>query len=383
MANLTSLVGHLGLRQRLLLTYLVLVSLAAGGLILLRRDQWLGVGSMWLLAVVAGWGIARVGNHALRRRLHRLREAADAIGRGDLSHRVALQGNDDFVKLAEALDRMAAQLEANVGEQQRLQKELVRREKLAMLGELAAMVAHEVNNPLDGLQNATRIIRRNPTDTEQNCKLLDLMDAGLYRIEMIVRRLLGMSRVEPLKLEPVQVQEICDEALMFVRPRLERGRIEVVRDLPENLGAVPADRGQLAQVLINLMLNAADAMPGGGRLTLRGRQGPDGMVVLEIADTGKGISAEHLPHIFEPFYTTKGEGKGTGLGLSVAAGILEAHNGQVEVVSELDKGTIFRIRLPAATERCLTDRPAPAPADAEWPEAAKATRDLSGAQRTA
>jgi signal transduction histidine kinase len=168
---------------------------------------------------------------------------------------------------------------------------------------------------------------------------------------MIVRRLLTMSRDEPMSLAPTRMDEVVSDAIVFAQPRLERYGIELVRDLPGSAVFAEGDRVQLVQVLINLMLNAADSMSGGGRLTVGCRTSARGDgVILEVSDTGSGIPDEHLPHVFEPFYSTKGQGSGTGLGLSVVVRIIEAHQGTIEVESQVGKGTRFRIELPAAAQ---------------------------------
>jgi signal transduction histidine kinase len=221
-----------------------------------------------------------------------------------------------------------------------------------------------VNNPLDGLQNSTRIIRRNLDHPEQVRQLLDLMDSGLYRIEMIMRRLLTMSRDEPVCPLPTRMDEIVDDALMFAQPKLTRYGIELVRDFPDAPVFGNADRVQMAQVLINLMINATDAMRSGGKLTIRCRMGNHGQsVLLDVIDTGTGIAPEHLPHIFEPFYSTKGKGGGTGLGLTVVRRIIEAHRGTVEVESQVNQGTRFRIILPAAVQSLSVPEVRPLMAD--------------------
>lgn len=346
MRMLDPLLARLSPRQRYLLGYLLLLGAGAGVLTVVMPGQWPGVLGMGLVGAAAGWGVARLSSERLRGRMHRLREATDAIGRGELHHRIDLRGHDDFTKLAESLDRMAAQLEAHIRAREALEKDLDRVEKLALIGELAAIVAHEVNNPLDGLQNAVRILRDAHPPDSQNGRLLDLMDSGLARIERLVQRLLDMARPSTPSLEPVRVEEVLEDALLFVRPRLNRSGIKIERDFPAEPLQVRADRMQLAQVLINLLLNAADAMPEGGRIALTGRNGENGdRVVLEIADTGKGIAAEHVPHIFEPFYTTKRNG--TGLGLAVVARIIETHQGRIEVQSEAGKGTRFKMELMA------------------------------------
>ena len=308
-------------------------------------------------SIVTAWIVGRWLTWSLRRRVRELREATDAVNRGDLDRRLDTLAQDDFVKLGEALDRMVQQLRETVREREHLQQRLTRSEKLALIGELAAGVAHEINNPLDGLQNSTRIIRKHLPAVEkgdaaaldQTRQLLDLMETGLYRIEMIVRRLLTMARDEPVCAVATRIDEVVNDAVHFVRPKLDRNGVKLVSDAPSQPVFAQADRGQLVQVLINLMINAADAMPQGGELTVTHRSADDGRrVALEVSDTGEGIAAEHLPHIFEPFYTTKDRGAGTGLGLSVAARIIEAHGGSIDVTSKRGQGTCFRIELPGA-----------------------------------
>ena len=303
----------------------------------------------------AAWLVAHLTTRYLRQRVREMRETTDAIGEGDLTRQVSRLPHDDFIKLAESLNRLVGQLRETVREQDRLRERLTRSEKLALIGELAAIVAHEINNPLDGLQNSTRIIRRNLDDEVQTRQLLDLMEAALYRIEMIVRRLLAMSRDEPVNLVPTRLDEIINDSVLFVRPRLDRQSIEWVCDTPDRPVSVRADRVQLAEVLINLMINAADAMPTGGKLILRYRLADeDRRVIIEVSDTGQGIDSAQLAHIFDPFYTTKEKGSGTGLGLTVAARIIEAHGGSIDVTSEPGRGTRFCITLPGAPQGTRT-----------------------------
>lgn len=348
-----SLLHHPGPRQRFFLVYVAVLGTAVIVLATALPGHTWAILATASVAVAVAWAVLRVGDRRLRHRLRDLRETTDAISCGDFQRRIEPLPNDDFVKLAEALDRMAAQLRARIEEEDRLRRQLTRSEKLALIGELAATVAHEINNPLDGLQASTRIIRRDLDNVEQVHQLLDLMDAGLHRIEMIVRRLLTMSRDDPVNLVPVRVDDILDDAVVFVQPRLQRYGIELVRDFPDDPVSIMADPIQFAQALVNLMINAADSMRRGGTLTVRCRARQQGRhAVLEVIDTGEGIPEEHRPHIFEPFYTTKSRG-GTGLGLAIVARIVEAHEGRIEVDTEVGRGTRFRITLARATPEAV------------------------------
>ena len=347
---------HHRLRRLVVASYSALVSLAAVVALCIWPGQWPATVTMLIAGVLAAWLVAHLASRTVRRRLHDLREMTEAAARVDPVREVHIEPNGDFLKLAASVDRLAGQLRDTTREQDRLQRQLTRSEKLALIGELAATVAHEINNPLDGLQNSIRIIRRDPANAAQVSQLLNLMENGLHRMEMIVRRLLTMSRDEPVHPVATRMDEVFEEAAAFVRPRLERCRIELVCDFPEKPVTLLADRAQFAQVLINLLVNAADAMPGGGKLVVHSRSIEQGRLVsLTVSDTGTGISEEHLPRIFDPFFTTKAQGAGTGIGLAIVARIVEAHQGKIEVSSEPGHGTRFTIEMPAAPETPALD----------------------------
>jgi len=359
-----------GLRQRVLWGYCGMVCVSAGLAVWLWPAHWRAVLVVGTGASIAGWVTCWLTTWHLRQSFHKLRETTDALSRGDFRQPIDEAARQDFVKLACSLDRLVNRLRALVEERERLRQRLTRSEKLALIGELAATLAHEINNPLDGLQNCTHIIRRDPGNVEQTRKLLDLMEAGLYRIEMSVQRLVSMARDAPPVMADVCLDDVVRDALLFVQPRLDRAGIDIVHDPPDPSVRVRGDRNQLAQVLINLFINAADAMPQGGKIVLRRRTQAEGRnVVFEVSDTGCGIPPDVLPHIFEPFYTTKSGGRGTGLGLAVAARILEAHGAKIEVTSAPGRGTRFTIILPAAgrpssvsPEDCLGVSHPPSPA---------------------
>ena len=349
---------HLALRHKFLLAF-------EGALIAIGALGWLLCASARLpivvvtgTAMLVGWLLLVAGSWRLHQSLSRVRRAAEAIGRGDLSRRVELQPRDDIEKLVRSFNQMADRLEQTVLEERDLQQQLTRTEKLAAIGELAATVAHEVNNPLDGLQNCSRIIRRSAEDPQKVRHLLDLMDGALYRIEMIVRRLLMLARDEPPRLAVTPLNEVITEAIAFVEPRIARQAVELVSEVPEQPVYVECDRQQLVQVLINLMVNALDSMPDGGQLTVGLTPARGGQLALLVRDTGSGIAEEHLARIFEPFFTRKAGGAGTGLGLAVVKKIIDAHRGEIRVDSRLGEGTSFTIELSAATFSQAQVRPA-------------------------
>ncbi len=339
---------HLGVRRKFLVGYQAAILCGAAIVYVVWPEAVLPVLVLTGGCLLGAWVVATVSNWWLHRSISRLRRAAEAIGRGDLSERVALYPGDELAKLARSFNQMADRLEETVNEERRLQEQLTRSEKLAVIGELAAEVAHEVNNPLDGIQNCSRLIRRSVDDPHRVRRMLDLMDTGLYRIEMIIRRLLTLARDGVPQITTVRLDEVIDDAVMFLAPKIARREVEFVRQLGDRPAYVRADRQQITQVIINLIVNAIDSMPDGGRVTVAvGDPDPAGGVVrVEVSDTGCGIPEDERERIFEPFFTTKEPGSGTGLGLAVAARIIEAHKGKIEVDSTPGERTTFTVELP-------------------------------------
>lgn len=341
---------HIGVRRKFLVGYQLAILGGAAVVYAVWPEQALPIFAMVVYCLLAAWVVAAVSNWWLHRSLSRLRRAADAIGRGDLSERVTVYPGDEITKLSRSFNQMADRLEATVNEERRLQEQLTRSAKLAVVGELAAEVAHEVYNPLDGIQNCSRLIRRSMDDQNRVRQMLDLMDAGLYRIEMIIRRLLTMARDDEPAIATVRLEEVIQDAVTFLAPKIARKEIEFVRELGDQHVCIQADRQQITQVMINLIVNAVDAMPDGGRLTVRmaESEADPRMARIQVSDTGCGISEQEHKTIFEPFFTTKGPGSGTGLGLAVVARIVEAHRGKIDVDSAPGEGTTFTVELPVA-----------------------------------
>lgn len=264
------------------------------------------------------------------------------------------------LKLAVAeLNEMQQTLESKVDERTRqlqvAQRKLIQSDRLATLGQLAASVAHEINNPVSGVLNLSMLLERlmakgeYPVGREAEFrKYLGLISTETARVGRIVSDLLAFSRRSKPQRAPADLNKLVRTTLGLADHKLRLISAEVVLDLQDNLPLVECDSSQIQQVILNLVLNGAQAMQpgGGGKLTIRTHVLTEGEVELSVQDTGEGIAPENLSKIFDPFFTTKADGKGVGLGLAVLYGIVKAHEGEVEVTSQRNKGTIFTVTLP-------------------------------------
>ncbi len=229
------------------------------------------------------------------------------------------------------------------------QEGLIRAEKLTSLGQLAASIAHEVNNPLSGVLVYTQLLEKKLAGGKFSEDIareyLPKMEQELTRSTRLIRNLLDFARQSPPTLRMVTCDEVVNKSLELAAHSAQLQKIAVVKELSPDMPAIMADFDQLQQVYTNLIINAIQAMPGGGTLRLRTLV-EDGWLKLEVRDSGSGIKPEHMRQLFTPFFTTKDKEKGVGLGLAVAHGIIERHNGKIEVESEEGKGTAFTVCLP-------------------------------------
>jgi len=229
------------------------------------------------------------------------------------------------------------------------QEQLIQAEKLTSLGQMAASIAHEVNNPLSGVliytQLLTKKIASNNISKKITLDYLSKMETELTRSTRLVRNLLDFARQSPPTLTEVDINDVVNRALGLAAHSAELQNIQVIKELNPSLPKLMADFDQLQQVCTNLILNAIQAMPEGGELTLR-TSANNSHLKIEVQDTGCGISPENMSKLFTPFFTTKKEVKGVGLGLAVAYGIIQRHHGRIEVQSKEGEGTTFTIYLP-------------------------------------
>ena len=303
----------------------------------------LGLMGLLLTAILAILG-------PFQRTLRGLRLGIERMGRGELHTELEVPRNSELGQIATAVNKMVADLRQTQGQ-------LLTASRLTSMGELAASVAHEVNNPLAFVHSNLRFVRDElqrgeplaPEDREELCEALGDSLKGAERISTIVQDLKLLARPEETQHAPVDVVEVLRAAARMTEHPL-RNRARLVEQF-EPVPLVEANTGRLGQVFLNLLLNAAQAIPPGHpeqhTVTLRTRLMPQGRVAVEVEDTGCGIPAEHLTRIFEPFFSTKGK-EGTGLGLSVCHGIIQSLGGDISVESTVGKGTLLRVQLPGA-----------------------------------
>jgi signal transduction histidine kinase len=238
-------------------------------------------------------------------------------------------------------------------ERRRVEQALFQSEKLAATGRLAASIAHEINNPLEAIKNSLYILVNKVDPNDPNYKFLDIAKRETERVSRILSQLLGFYR-PTATMRPTDINGLVEEAEGLVEKHLRQRNVRLVNEMSPDLPAVVASGDQLKQVVLNLLLNAQDAMPEGGQIFVSTHVSHEAdpafllseSVHIVIRDTGKGIEEEHMPHIFEPFFSTKSEAKGTGLGLWVSFGIVRNHGGNIRVRSRPGKGTTFTISLP-------------------------------------
>lgn len=308
------------------------------------------------------------------RPLRDLRDSAEAVGRGDFSHRIEIQSHDELGELAgvfnhmtENLQKSTAQLEKTVEILRATQAQLVHSEKLSAVGEFVAGVAHELNNPLTSLIGYAELLQASVVDDTAQSSLKRISNSA-DRCHKIVQSLLSFARQHPPERKLTNVNTIVDSVVDILIYELRTSNIKVTKDLSPHLPRLLADPHQIQQVFLNIVNNARQAIeayrPNGSiRITssVTGQR-----VQIRFQDDGPGISEENLAKIFNPFFTTKPVGKGTGLGLSLSYGIIQEHGGSITAQSKVGRGTTFIIELPVTAEaeacaRQAAAEPPPAP----------------------
>jgi two-component system, NtrC family, sensor kinase len=306
--------------------------------------------------------------------LRRLKEGTHQLADGNLGYQLPVDSTDEAGELATSFNRMSLQLRSaneeiaswaktledrvdeKTRELKRAHAHVLQVEKMATIGKMAAIVAHEINNPLAGILTYAKLLKRwvergevvtPKKDEAEQC--LDLIAGESRRCGDLVKNLLTFSRSAPMNVQTADLNTIVDRSIRLVTHQFKLNGIELHLDLAEDLPKLQCDPGQIEQVLLALVINAIDAMPRGGNLWLSTRFAEASMeLAFEVRDDGSGIPLEILDRMFEPFLTTKERGKGVGLGLAVSQNIVERHRGRIDVQSEVGKGTTFTVSLPLA-----------------------------------
>ncbi|HJV22845.1 MAG TPA: ATP-binding protein [Holophagaceae bacterium] len=274
------------------------------------------------------------------------------VAEGDLNTVIRVEGRHELSELADAFNGMTHRL----GETQR---QLAQADKLASIGRLAAGIAHEINNPLTGVLTYASLLQKRLAPQGQDAEDMEVIVHETIRCRGIIRELLDFARPTPPSRKPTDLNEVARKAMAVVVTQLRLNHVSIALDLAQDLPLASADANQLQQVVVNLLLNAADASgPEGGEIRLVSRAAPPDFVELTVEDHGEGIPLEHQPHLFEPFFSTKGN-KGTGLGLAVSWGIVESHGGTLSVQSEPGHGARFTLRIPLAPPAPHPTTPSP------------------------
>lgn len=283
--------------------------------------------------------------------LHTLTEVMKKVKKGDLSVRAPESRKDEFGFLARSFNEMIAALEAAQDEVEHYHKQqMLHVDKMASLGEVVSGIAHEIKNPLAGISCAIQMCQSEMSSDDPKREIIGEVLHQVNRLDGIVKDLLRYARPKPLQLVPARIGDILDKALFFVYPESRKQNITIEVRKEEEPGEIGGDPDLIQQVFLNIVVNAVQAMPSGGKLLISvSRQGEEHAgreetVAVRFQDTGKGIAPEDLKTIFEPFFTRKQ--KGTGLGLSISRKIVQEHGGHITVTSELGKGSVFTVYLP-------------------------------------
>lgn len=317
------------------------------------------------ISLVCGFFITILVNRPIKK----LTKGIEEVGKGNLNYKIEMDSNDELGQMAQQFNGMSKRLEAayndiknwsetlndKVNEKTKELKYIYSQvnqiEKLASLGKLSATVAHELNNPLEGILTYSKLIskklRENSTNggTGKLVEYLGLISDEASRCGKIVKDLLLFSHGEKDEFTKEDITQIADKSVTLIDHHLEMHGISLFKEYSPGLPEIFCNPQKIQQALMALFMNSIEAMPGGGNITLKiDREDPD--LVIRLSDEGTGIGEKDLPHVFEPFYSTKEAANGTGLGLAVVYGIVANHNGKVEVEHTSETGTTFKVTLP-------------------------------------
>jgi two-component system NtrC family sensor kinase len=322
-----------------------------------------------LISLLSGAFVLRLVDRPVKA----LQSGTEKLAKGELGYQIPVLSHDEVGELANSFNVMSLQLRAaneeitswahtlearveeKTSELKRAHEHVLHVEKMASIGKMAAVVAHEINNPLSGILTYAKLLKKwalqspemEAARRQEISECLDLIASESRRCSELVKNMLMFSRTSPINLEWANLNAVLERCVRLVQHQLDLGNVQLQLELAAELPLVHCDPAQLEQVLLALVMNAIDAMPRGGNLWLRTRSLPQSrQIEIQVRDDGAGIPPDVLPRLFEPFVTTKESGKGVGLGLAISKNIIERHHGVIEVDSEPGRGTTFHIFLP-------------------------------------
>ncbi len=304
------------------------------------------------LVVLASVALSYLLSRGISGSVDKLVTASQELTHGNLEARAEVTTNDELHELADTFNSMASALKKRDEQLKEFARnKIMESERLAIIGQLAAGVAHELNNPLQGIVTySCLLLERLPADSPGRDSVQKIVTQA-NRCTQIIRGLLDFSRPKLPQKKLSNLNQVLEQCVALVEDQSLFHNIRLEKHLDDNLPPVVVDPAQIQQVFLNLLINAAEAMDGDGRLTLATRTAAsEGVVEVMFADSGHGISPENLERIFDPFFTTKGIGHGTGLGLAISYGFIKEHHGTISVESEVGRGTAFTIRLPLTAD---------------------------------
>ena len=283
----------------------------------------------------------------ISRPLRRITLAAVQVTNGAYGTTVDEDSNDEIGLLAESFNQMSVKMARDIEQLRQLNEQLIRTEKLAAMGTLAAGVAHEVNNPLASISSLVQMLQNESELTADTREMLRLVQTQIQRIKTVTGDMVNFARLRPAAKTAVRINDVLETSLRLANFDKSFQKLHLTKRYDDAAPLIEADADQLNQVFLNLLLNARDAMPTGGELNIATAFDSNrSEITIKIADTGAGITPENLKQVFDPFFTTKPAGKGTGLGLAVCYGIVTAHHGRIEIEPNQTHGTIFVVTLP-------------------------------------
>ncbi|MBA7527721.1 Adaptive-response sensory-kinase SasA [subsurface metagenome] len=302
-----------------------------------------------ILGIAIAFGVTLVLANSIVKPVSRLTTASRHIADGDFSYKLDIKSNDEIGELGNIFNFMVRSIrERDTKIKEFAQAKMAEAERLAMIGQLAAGVAHEINNPLTGIILYCDIVLKSMPEDDVKRKNLEKINHEAMRCKSIVKGLLDFARHKKPETKEASVNQTLETTLSLVKNQPLFHNINLKNDLDQSLPLIKIDAGQIQQVFMNIIMNAVEAMDGKGDLSIKSQLSEDEKYIeISFTDTGPGIKSEYLKRIFEPFFTTKDASHGgVGIGLAISYRIIRNHNGRVDVTSEMRKGTTFTIKLP-------------------------------------